>query len=211
MVLPQLAQTLRDMAYGNQMLHLYYQHRGEVARQVAFYRNQERIIRQELTGDGWHMIGRVDGDMGQGLAEMFLQGVPEGKPGAKATIPLEAWHYLLSSRVAGTADEILAQSGSSSEQAEEEGRERRRFARNVLAARFVLEITCVPDRLDGKSEKAAFVVDGETNWLVVPSSTPAAGQESLWALEVNKHNFFQALAGLFASLRTDTVVERRTT
>ncbi len=207
-VSPDLAQMLRDIAYGNQMTHLYFQRKGEKARQVAFYQNEGRFVQQELFEDAQHTISPA-GDMGRNLVGTILQQASEGSPGEKATFPLDAWNLLLTSRAAGIADEVLAAFAPAAGRTEDENAGARlSFARDVLAAPVILELTGVYNRLQGKKEKASFVLADDSNWLVM-ESLPLSGQASLWALEVPRRSLMQAVEGVYASFGSSSDVKGR--
>ena len=199
-VLPELAELLRDMAYGNQMVHVYYHRLGNDPQELAFYRNQDQVVYQELANDGRHRIRQAEISMGWELAEKLLIHAPEGKPGAKIVILLVAWHYLLSSRITGIADEVLAVTAASHQQADGmEENHGANFAKDVFEAPLVLEVTLIYDRLRGQMEKASFVLGRNENWLV-GSSAQNSDQTSIGAFNLPKRSLLQTLASLYAPL-----------
>ncbi len=202
-VQPELAGMLRDIAYGNQMVHLYYQHRGENACQVAYYRNGDRFVYQELSSEGEHIIHSAEDKMGRALVEKCLSDALDGERGKKAQITLDVWHSLLSSRVAGIDEEVLAALNEIAGQTvDEDTIIRQAFAKDVLAASIVLEVTCVYDRLENEQDKASFVLTDKTNWLVFPT-TLVAGQDRLLVMKATRTNLLHTVAGLFAPLNSD--------
>jgi len=203
-VIPELSELLRDIAYGNQMVHVYIHRQGEGARQIACYFNEGRVVYQQLSEDGKHILSQGEKDMGRRHAEELLHHAPKGNLGHKVQISIEAWNNLMASRMAEINDEILEALNSSENKADDSEVELRKyFAQDLLKATFIMELTCVNDRLSQKNEKVSFVVTEKSNWLVT-ASTSHSDQEVVWALEVPKQNLMKALAGIYASLRSNT-------
>ena len=203
-IIPELAELLRDIAYGNQMMHVYIQRIGERPQQTACYFNDGRVVYQQLSDDGKHILSQGEKDMGRRHAEELLHHAPKGKMGHKVQISVEAWNNIMASRMAEINDEILEALNSSENKTDDSEVEfRKYFAQDVLKATFIMELTCVNDRLSQKSEKVSFVITEKTNWLVT-ASTSHSDLEVVWALEVPKSNLLQALSGIYASLRSNT-------
>lgn len=202
-VQPELAEMLRDIAYGNQMVHLYSQQQGESSRQIAFYRNVDRVVCQELSSEGQHILHAGDDEMGRNLIEKYLSDAPDGEAGEKTQITLDIWHSLLSSRVAGMNGEVLAALNELAGQTfDNETMLRQAFAKDVLAASIVLEATCVYDRLGNDQDKVSFVLTDKTNWLVFPVRL-VVGQNRLLVMKATRINLLHSVAGLYAPLRSD--------
>jgi len=196
---PNLAEILRDIAYGSQMVHIYSQPHGSDGHQTAYYRNDDRIVRQELSEDGTHSLSRVE-LMGKEEIETFLGNAVESQQGAKVNISTPAWNNLLSSRIADIEADVLAEIDRVDDVVEDaEVLGRLKFAEDVIKATLILECTCVYDRLSGQSEKASFVLTNNSNWLVLPSQKDE-DDELLIALSVPKANLLGAVEGLFEPL-----------
>lgn len=207
LVIPELACLLRDIAYGNQILHLYYQKLTQEAVQIAFYRRATRIVCQRLFNQGVHIIQPYGNVLGKHLLEDYLSEIQAGEKGNKTWITLDFWQYLLSSRAAligedvSTALEAIAQTTK-------DDLTRLKFAKDVLSAASVLELTAVYDRINKRSEKVSFVFQGNVNWLVLRPSF-AAAKDLLLIMAVPRMSVLQTIDGLMLPFTEESIQERK--
>jgi hypothetical protein len=199
-VLPALAQHLRDMVYGNEMLHLFILQKNRKSRQAVFYHHEGRFIKQAVSDDGCHKIS-LSSDIGRSAVMRILNNAVDGERGDKVLLPLEGWNDLLATREVNIEEDVLAGLKNMKDRPEDGRSARRlRFIEDVLAAKYVLVLTVIKDRLNHKQEKAAFVLGKIENWLVVEPGNLEEEEKIVTGLKVPKVSLRLAVESLVDSL-----------
>lgn len=195
-----VSSLLQTVAYSSEMVHLYWQVKGEEACQFAFYRYQDRVSFQEMAMDGLHRFNVGPTDMGFGLVKELLGKMPDGHSETKAQLSLEAWHYLLSARLAGIENEVEDALMKELSQSNDDAMiDTVIFSKAVLEARLVMELTAISDQLKGTQEKISIILTETSNW-ILNTSASVTEQDQTWAVCVPRDSVLQAVSMLYAPI-----------